>query len=134
MDYKEYSDKEIARAFTAYMIKLIKHSAIDYVRKTRRSQDKEISFSEVFNNEVSLSSFVDDGTFYLFESTIEEKFEKGLSKLSKTEQKLVRLLKAKSSLTEISKIMNIDIESVYSLKSRTKKKFKKYMEEDDYDE
>ena len=30
--------------------------------------------------------------------------------------------------------MNIDIESVYSLKSRTKKKFKKYMEEDDYDE
>lgn len=134
MDYNKYSDKEIARAFTAYMIKLIKHSAIDYVRKARRSQAKEVSFSEVMSNEVSLSSLIDDGTFYLFESTIEEKFEKGFSKLSKTEQKLVKLLKAKSCLTEISEIMNIDIESVYSLKSRTKKKFKKYMEEDDYDE
>lgn len=134
MDYKEYSDEEIARAFTVYMIKIIKHSAIDYVRKIRRSQNKEISFSEVMNNKVSLSSFVDDGTFYLFESTIEEKFEKGFRKLSKTEQRLVKLLKEKSSLIEISKILNIDIESVYSLKSKTKKKFKKYMEEDDYDE
>ncbi len=134
MDYIEYSDKEIARAFTAYMIKLIKHSAIDYVRKTKKSQYKEISFSEVMNNKVSLSScFVDDGTFYLSERTIEEKFETGFKKLSKTEQNLVKLLKAKSSLTEISKIMNIDIESVYSLKSRTKKKFKKYMEEEDYE-
>lgn len=134
MDYKEYSEKEIARAFTEYMVKLIKHSAIDYVRKIRKSQNKEISFSEVMNNKVSLSSFVDDGTFYLFESTIEEKFEKGFRKLSKTERRLVELLKEKSSLIEISKIMNIDIESVYSLKSKTKKKFKKYMEEDDYDE
>lgn len=116
------------------MVKLIKHSAIDYVRKIRKSQNKEISFSEVMNNKVSLSSFVDDGTFYLFESTIEEKFEKGFRKLSKTERRLVELLKEKSSLIEISKIMNIDIESVYSLKSKTKKKFKKYMEEDDYDE
>lgn len=133
MDYKKYSDKEIARAFTAYMIKLIKHSAIDYVRKTKKSQYKEISFSEVMNNKVSLSSFVDDGTFYLSERTIEEKFERGFKKLSKTEQKLVKLLKSKLSLTEISEVLNIDIESVYSLKSRTKKKFKKYMEEEDYE-
>lgn len=134
MDYKEYSDKEIARAFTAYMIKLIKHSAIDYVRKVKKSQEKEISFSDVIYNDVSLSSFIDDGTsFCLYEKTIEERFERGFKKLSKTEQKLVKLLKSKTSLTEISEVLNIDIESVYSLKSRTRKKLKKYMEEEDYE-
>lgn len=134
MDYKEYSDKEIARAFTAYMIKLIKHSAIDYIRKVKKSQEKEISLSDVMYNVVSLSSFIDDGTsFCLYEKTIEERFEKGFEKLSKNEQKLVKLLKSKTSLTEISEILNIDIESVYSLKSRTRKKLKKYMEEEDYE-
>lgn len=96
----------------------------------RKPRVIEVSFDDTINVQMSLSNNIDDDIFYLLEiKDIRAKFERGFSKLTKRERTLVRLLKLDYSASDISRIMKIDLESVYSLKSRTKKKFKKYMED-----
>lgn len=130
MDKKEYSNEDIVNAFTFFMRRAVRRLVIDYVRRTRANRIIEVSFDECVDVQMSLSSSIDDDIFCLLEiKNIREKFEKGFNKLSKRERTLVRLLELDYSAPDISKIMNIDLDSVYSLKSRTKKKFKKYMED-----
>ena len=130
MDKKEYSNEDIVNAFTFFMRRAVRRLVIDYVRKIRANRIIEVSFDECVDVQMSLSSSIDDDIFCLLEiKNIREKFEKGFNKLSKRERTLVRLLELDYSAPDISKIMNIDLDSVYSLKSRTKKKFKKYMED-----
>ena len=130
MDKKEYSNEDIVNAFTFFMRRAVRRLVIDYVRRIRANRIIEVSFDECVDVQMSLSSSIDDDIFYLLEiKNIREKFEKGFNKLSKRERTLVRLLELDYSAPDISKIMNIDLDSVYSLKSRTKKKFKKYMED-----
>ena len=122
---KEYSNEDIVNAFSFFMRRAVKRLVIDYVRANKRNRVIEVSFDESINMLMSLSSGIDDDIFYLLEiKNIREKFEKGFNKLTKRERTLVRLLELKCSAPEISEIMNIDLDSVYSLKSRTKKKFK----------
>lgn len=130
MDKKDYSNEDIVNAFSFFMKRTVMRLVIDYARKNRKNRIIEVSFDEIINVQMSLSSGIDNDIFYLLEiKNIREKFEKGFSKLSKRERTLVRLLELNYSASDISKIMNIDLDSVYSLKSRTKKKFKKYMED-----
>lgn len=130
MDKKEYSNEDIVNAFTFFMRRAVRRLVIDYVRRIRANRIIEVSFDECVDVQMSLSSSIDDDIFCLLEiKNIREKFEKGFNKLSKRERTLVRLLELDYSAPDISKIMNIDLDSVYSLKSRTKKKFKKYMED-----
>ncbi len=130
MDKKEYSNEDIVNAFTFFMRRAVSRLVIDYVRRIRANRIVEVSFDECVDVQMSLSSSIDDDIFCLLEiKNIREKFEKGFNKLSKRERTLVRLLELDYSAPDISKIMNIDLDSVYSLKSRTKKKFKKYMED-----
>lgn len=130
MDKKEYSNEDIVNAFTFFMRRAVRRLVIDYVRRTRANRIIEVSFDECVDVQMSLSSSIDDDIFCLLEiKNIREKFEKGFNKLSKRERTLVRLLELDYSAPDISKIMNIDLDSVYSLKSRPKKKFKKYMED-----
>lgn len=130
MDKKEYSNEDIVNAFTFFMRRAVRRLVIDYVRRIRANRIIEVSFDECVDVQMLLSSSIDDDIFCLLEiKNIREKFEKGFNKLSKRERTLVRLLELDYSAPDISKIMNIDLDSVYSLKSRTKKKFKKYMED-----
>lgn len=130
MDKREYSNEDIVNAFTFFMRRAVRRLVIDYVRRIRANRIIEVSFDECVDVQMSLSSSIDDDIFCLLEiKNIREKFEKGFNKLSKRERTLVRLLELDYSAPDISKIMNIDLDSVYSLKSRTKKKFKKYMED-----
>lgn len=130
MDKKEYSNEDIVNAFTFFMRRAVRRLVIDYVRRIRANRIIEVSYDECVDVQMSLSSSIDDDIFCLLEiKNIREKFEKGFNKLSKRERTLVRLLELDYSAPDISKIMNIDLDSVYSLKSRTKKKFKKYMED-----
>ena len=130
MDKKEYSNEDIVNVFSFFMKRVVRRLVAEYVRKIERSRVVEVSLDEIINVQMSLSNSIDDDIFYLLEiKNIREKFEKGFSKLTKRERTLVRLLELDYSASDISKIMNIDLESVYSLKSRTKKKFKKYMED-----
>ena len=130
MDKKEYSNEDIVNAFTFFMRRAVRRLVIDYVRRIRANRIIEVSFDECVDVQMLLSSSIDDDIFCLLEiKNIREKFEKGFDKLSKRERTLVRLLELDYSAPDISKIMNIDLDSVYSLKSRTKKKFKKYMED-----
>lgn len=134
MNNKDYIDERIVNAFSAYVSKIIHNSSIDFIRKYRRSQANEILFGYNFNNIVSLSNCSDNGTFYLYdEIDYKDKFQKCLNKLTNREKALVNLLMKDFSLEEISKIMNIDIESVYSLKSKARKKLKEYLEDYDYE-
>lgn len=130
MDIKEYSNEAIVNVFTSFMKESVMHYVIDYARIIRRPRVIEVSFDEVLNVQMSLSTNIDDDIFYLLEiKEIRAKFERGFNKLTKREKTLVRLLELDYSASDISRIMKIDLESVYSLKSRTKKKFKKYMED-----
>lgn len=130
MDKKEYSNEDIVNVFSFFMKRVVRRLVAEYVRKIVISRVVEVSLDETIDVQMSLSNSIDDDIFYLLEiRNIREKFEKGFSKLTKRERTLVRLLELDYSASDISKIINIDLDSVYSLKSRTKKKFKKYMED-----
>ena len=60
--------KYIKRAFKIYIMKVIKHSAIDYVRKLKARKYSEIAFSDAVEISVSLSNF-DEGTFLTLKKT-----------------------------------------------------------------
>lgn len=56
--------KAIKRAFSVFMMKIIKHSAIDYVRKIKAKKYTEIAFNDAIEISVSLSKF-DEDTFFV---------------------------------------------------------------------
>ena len=56
--------RDIKRAFTIFIMKVIKHSAIDFARKEKLQNSRIVSLNEYVNNEMSLSVF-DDDIFYM---------------------------------------------------------------------
>ena len=57
---REYSDEEIVeivKAFKLYMKKIVKHSAIDFVRMSKSVSYREIVYSDLVDEKVSLSKF-----------------------------------------------------------------------------
>ena len=125
-------EKEVentVRAFKLYITKVIKHSAIDYIRRVKSAKYTEMEYSESIDNIVSLSNY-DEGTF--FESKeigfTDKKKEKAFGILSKKERKIILLVAEGYSDKEISVKLGITINNVYATKNLARKKFKKYLE------
>lgn len=134
---REYSDEEIieiVKAFKLYMKKIVKHSAIDFVRMSKIEDYSEIVYSDLVDEKVSLSLF-DDDAFFSFNDKVEFSFEQiqntnmknVISKLSKLEIKIWELSINGYSNNEISEILNIGVRTVENAKYHSKNILKKYL-------
>ena len=57
--------EETVKAFKVYLTKVIKHSAIDYIRKVKKAKYIEILYNDIIDSVVSLSEW-DNDTFFDF--------------------------------------------------------------------
>ena len=60
-------NEETVRAFKSYIMQIIQHSAVDYIRKVKSSKYTEIAFTDAVDISVSLSNF-DEGTLFDFDN------------------------------------------------------------------
>lgn len=124
---REYSDEEIVeivKAFKLYIKKIVKHSAIDFIRISKKNKYKEILYSDLVDEKVSLSVF-DDDTFLPFEEKNLEEVMKILKidiKLTKREKEYLELVLKDYSDYEIRRIMRIKDNHLSSIKSKIKRK------------
>ena len=137
MSAAEYSENDIeyvVKSFKNYLRKVVKHSAIDYVRKVNNRCVKEIAFTDSVDRNVSLSLY--DSDFFLISNEVKGKLEDNISnsklklaiyKLSKDEKKILALSIEEYSSTEIAKIMNLSEKTIRNKKSIIKSKIKKML-------
>ena len=124
---REYSDEEIVeivKSFKLYIKKIVKHSAIDFWRMSKKNKYKEILYSDLVDEKVSLSVF-DDDTFLPFEEKNLEEVMKILKidiKLTKREKEYLELVLKDYSDYEIRRIMRIKDNHLSSIKSKIKRK------------
>lgn len=127
---KEYSDEEvveIVKAFKLYMKKIVKHSAIDFVRMSKSVSYREIVYSDLVDEKVSLSKF-DDDAFFSFEETNLNEVMGNLKiniKLTKREKEYLELILQDYSDSEIRKKMNITENYLYFIKYEIRKKIER---------
>ena len=131
--------RDIKRAFTIFILKVIKHSAIDFVRKEKLYNSRIVSLNEYVNNEMSLSGF-DDGIFYV-EKNIDyrhlenlmtkKKHQNAVSKLSEREKQIIHLLYIEErEVDEVANLLNISTKTVLKKKKKALNKLKNDMEGD----
>lgn len=127
---REYSDEEIVeivKAFKLYIKKIVKHSAIDFVRMSKKNKYKEILYSDLVDEKVSLSVF-DDDTFLPFEEKNLDEVMKELKiniKLTKREKEYLELVIKKYSTKDIQRIMKVKDSNIWNIKSKLKRKVEK---------
>ncbi len=134
-DYSEKEKEEVIKAFKVFIKKVVKHSAIDFVRRVKCAKYKEIVYSDLVDYKMSLSNF-DDGIFFIEQNA--EKIENNLtnnklrnavSTLTRREKEVLRLYSENYSVKEISKIMGITEQAIKNLKARAKRKIIKKIKE-----
>ena len=137
MSAVEYSENDIdyvVKSFKNYLRKVVKHSAIDYVRKVNNRSVKESAFTDSVDKNVSLSLY--DSDFFLISNEVRGKLEDNISnpklklaiqRLSKDEKKILALSIEEYSSTEIAKIMNLSEKTIINKKSIIKSKIKKML-------
>ncbi len=143
MSAREYSESEIeyvVRAFKVYVKKVVKHSAIDFVRKFDGGAVKEIAFTDFVDRNVSLSLY-DSDSFFAYKdlklSEIEKlediatnrKLKLAIHNLTKDEKKILALSIDEYSSKEIAKKMNLTEKTIRNKKSIIKSKIKKMLGE-----
>lgn len=141
MDIEQLSEeqlKDIKRAFTIFILKVIKHSAIDFARKEKVQNSRIVPISEYVNNEMSLSNF-DDGIFFIQEDIDYENLEKimskkkhcmAISKLSKREKQIIYLLYIKEKdVEEIAAMLQLTPKTILNTKNNALNKLRNDMEE-----
>ena len=127
---REYSDEEIVeivKAFKLYIKKIVKHSAIDFARMFKKNKYKEILYSDLVDEKVSLSVF-DDDTFLPFEEKNLDEVMKELKiniKLTKREKEYLELVIKKYSTKDIQRIMKVKDSNIWNIKSKLKRKVEK---------
>ena len=127
---REYSDEEIVeivKAFKLYIKKIVKHSAIDFVSMSKKNKYKEILYSDLVDEKVSLSVFDDDTFLPSKRKSLKEVMENiGMNvKLSNRERKFLTLILNDYSKEEIKKYLNINEDNYFKIKSRIKIKMEK---------
>lgn len=127
---REYSDEEIVeivKAFKLYIKKIVKHSAIDFARMSKKNKYKEILYSDLVDEKVSLSVFDDDTFLPSKGKSLKEVMENiGMTvKLSNRERKFLTLILNDYSKEEIKKYLNINEDNYFKIKSRIKIKMEK---------
>lgn len=134
VEYSENDIEYVVKSFKNYLRKVVKHSAIDYVRKVNNRCVKEIAFTDSVGRNVSLSLY--DSDFFLISNEVKGKLEDNISnpklklaiqKLSKDEKKILTLSMEKYSSIEIAKIMNLSEKTIRNKKSIIKSKIKKML-------
>ena len=142
MDIKDYSEKEIEhvlKSFSAYIKLVVNHAAIDYARKLKSQRYNVISLNECVEKEMSLSMY-DNGIFLFSEIDDSDnifsnsKYNRTFKKLTKKEQRILKLYSKNYTPYEISKVLKITQTNVTTIKSRAIIKFKKYISEVDRNE
>lgn len=126
-----YSDEEIVRAFKSYITKLIKHSAIDFIRKDRNKKYTEIAFNNVIDIMVSLSNY-DEDTFLNSSDEIifsNNKRKKAFYSLTKTQRAILLYTIKGLSDKEIAANLNTTNDSIRVQRNKARNRFKKYLEE-----
>ena len=134
VEYSENDIEYVVKSFKNYLRKVVKHSAIDYVRKVNNRSVKEIAFTDSVDKNVSLSLY--DSDFFLISNEVKGKLEDNISnpklklaiqKLSKDEKKILTLSMEEYSSKEIAKIMNLSEKTIRNKKSIIKAKIKKML-------
>ena len=134
VEYSENDIEYVVKSFKNYLRKVVKHSAIDYVRKVNNRSVKEIAFTDSVDRNVSLSLY--DSDFFLISNEVRGKLEDNISspklklaiqRLSKDEKKILALSIEEYSSTEIAKIMNLSEKTIRNKKSIIKSKIKKML-------
>lgn len=134
MGVKKYSESEIqyvVRAFKMYVKKVVKHSAIDYVRKVNSESVKEIAFTNFVDRNVSLSVYDSDAFFSseIIEGSLEDvisdsKLKLAIHKLSEDEKKILALSIENYSGLEIARKLNLSEKTIRNKKSIIRSKIK----------
>ena len=134
VEYSENDIEYVVKSFKNYLRKVVKHSAIDYVRKVNNRSVKEIAFTDSVDKNVSLSLY--DSDFFLISNEVRGKLEDNISspklklaiqRLSKDEKKILALSIEEYSSTEIAKIMNLSEKTIRNKKSIIRSKIKKML-------
>ena len=126
-------NEETVRAFKSYIMQVIQHSSVDYIRKVKSSKYTEIAFTDAIDNTVSLSSF-DEGTFFDFDSVSEITFsnnkrKKAFSKLTKNERNILIYTAEGLSDKEIAFELGLKTKSIKVIRNKARNQFKDNMEE-----
>ena len=126
-------NEETVRAFKSYIMQVIQHSAVDYIRKVKSSKYTEIAFTDAIDNTVSLSSF-DEGTFFDFDSVSEITFsnnkrKKAFSKLTTNERNILIYTAEGLSDKEIAFELGLKTKSIKVIRNKARNQFKDNMEE-----
>lgn len=127
--------KEIKRAFTMFIMKVVKNASCDFARKEALRSSRTVLLDEKIVNKVSLSNY-DNGTFFnednpeIEKIMSKEKHKKAISKLSKREKQIISLLYIEEkSIEEISELLKISSKTIANTKNNALNKLRKDMEE-----
>lgn len=132
--YSEEDIEYVVRAFKIYLRKVVKHSAIDYVRKVNSGTVKEITFTNFADRNVSLSLY-DSDTFFSserIEGSLEDvisnpKLKLAIHKLSEDEKKILALSIENYSGLEIARKLNLSEKTIRNKKSIIRSKVKRML-------
>lgn len=137
----KYSDEEIVKAFKVFIKKVVHNAAIDYARKVKSAKFKEVLFSELVEEKVSLSNY-GDGTFLFrkLELQIEnldfdtsEKLKNIISTLKEKDQAILELSYTGKSNEEIADILELSEKTIRNRKSLMKKIISERLKNESFD-